>query len=94
MERFTEFVAWLKHQFHVASDKKNITYIGLVVAALSAACIQVGPEWIETNFPKMTVVCKIVAALGTFLIALGKGIGDRREVRPETEALEAMRGPV
>lgn len=87
-----KFVSWLKHQFHVASDKKNITYIGLVVAAASAACVQIGPEWIEANVPKMTAVCKVVGALGTFLVALGKGIGDRREVRPETDALDALRG--
>jgi len=91
MERVAEIVKWIKYQLHAASDKKTVSYIGLTVAAFSAACIQIGPEWIHDHAPALTTICKIAGALGTFLVALGKGIGDRREVRPDADAPEAIR---
>jgi hypothetical protein len=80
----------VRHWFHAASDRKNITYIGIVVTALALACAKFEPGFL-IKWPLMDDVCTIATALGTIVTALGKGIGDRRVVRTESEALENLR---
>lgn len=77
----------VRHLFHVASDKKWLTYIGIALVALGIACSQID----RSADPLLDRICGIVAFLGTFVTALGKGIGDRREVRTESESLEELR---
>jgi hypothetical protein len=71
--------AKIKSLLSAASGKKVVTWIGLIVAAISAICLRLGPEWIHEHMPWLEVVCTIAGALGTFAAAAGRGLADRRD---------------
>ncbi len=77
----------LGHLFHIASSRKLVTYIGLVISSLSAVCLQMGDEWLATHLEGwLTHVCGASIFLGGLIAAFGKGLADRR-TDPEKQAI-------
>lgn len=89
-QKLDEMVRWIQHQFHSASDRKRITYIGVGITLAALACSQFEPGTM-VEWPWVSKTCAVISFLGTLVTALGKGLGDRREYRSEEESLRALR---
>lgn len=68
---------------HIASGRKMVTYVGLIVSSIAGVCLQMGDEWLTVHLSSMMPrICGATIFLGGLIAAFGKGLADRR-VDPE-----------
>lgn len=72
---------------HIASGRKMVTFIGLIVSSLSAACLTLGDDWLSSHVSEwMPRICGAFIFIGAIITAFGKGLADRR-VDPEVQGI-------
>lgn len=70
-----------------AAGRKAVTYVGLIVSSLSAACLALGDDWLSTHIvSSMPRICGGFIFVGAIITAFGKGLADRR-VDPEVQGV-------
>ena len=68
-----------------ASGRKAVTYFGLIVAAISTACLQIGGSW-KDHPHWLDHVCGGFIFVGAIIAGFGKGLADRR-LDPEIQGV-------
>lgn len=82
--------------FNIISGSKAWTIIGTVIAFLGLACTSGLVDIGAIFHADLHGFCAAVAAIGTFLAAVGAGLGDRRLAKADTkvDATAAKAGSV